>query len=247
MGAGRVLQWRRHRMRTAHKPIVIRTDDPREVPLYTLADAAAYLRIPPTTLRSWIKGRTYPTRNGRKFFAPLMEAADPVRGLLSFSNLAEAHVLQATRDRDVPVPIVRSAIDYIQEHWPSRHPLITKEFYRFGKQLFVKVIEESMEEELDVNVSRGGQLGLKRVLDKCLERLERDDTGYPVRIFPLGTKHLVMDVKVAAGQPVIKNTRLLAHFLWRRNEAGDSVRDLAKAYKLKRSDVEEAIKHFRAA
>lgn len=249
--SGRVLRWRRQRARmpkkTKAKIVVGGSNDPREVPLYNLTDAAQYLGIPATTLRNWTSGRSYPTRSGRKFFEPLIEPADPVRGLLSFWNLAEAHVLQATRDKDIPIPTVRNAIDYIREHWPSKHPLITKEFHRFGKQLFVKEIERELNEELAVNVSRHGQLGITKILNQCLERLERDESGYPVRIFPLGTKRLVLDVQVASGQPVIKNTRLLASVLWSRNKAGDSVSDLAKAYRLKQSDVKEAIEHFRAA
>jgi uncharacterized protein (DUF433 family) len=232
-------------MKKTPKPVVIHPDDPREVPLYNLTDAAQYLGIPVTTLRSWTKGRTYPTKQGRKIFRPLIELADPHRGLMSFANLAEAHVLQATRDKDIPIPHVRRAIDYIGEHWPSRHPLIAREFLRFGKQLFVREIEKNLDSR--VNVSKSGQLGLTKILDQCLERLERDDTGYPIRIFPLGTKRLVLDVHVASGQPVIKNTRLLAGFLWRRNKAGDSIEELAKAYRLRRSDVKEAIQHFQAA
>ena len=241
-----VLQWQRVRMKKPAKPHVLHTDDPRETPLYNITEAAVFLGIPVTTLRSWTRGRTYPTKRGRRFFKPLISPADPHRVLLSFANLAEAHVLQATRDKDIPIPNVRQAIDYINEHWPSRHPLITKEFFRFGKQLFVKLLEGEIEAP-DINVSRGGQLGLKKVLDKCLERLERDETGYPVRIFPLGTKRLVLDLNVAAGQPVIKDTRLLAAALWGRNQAGDSIADIAKAYRLKQSDVKEAIQHFRAA
>ena len=245
---GTVLQWRRpSRMKEHRKPIEIRPNDPRETPFYTLAEAATYLGIPATTLRSWTRGRYYPTRSGRKFFAPLIEPADAKHCLLSFANLAEAHVLQATRDRDIPIPAVRAAIDYVKEHWPSAHPLITKEFHRFGKQLFVKVLVDGVDGAVGVNVSRGGQLGLKKILDQCLERLERDDTGYPIRIFPLGTKRLVMDVNVASGQPVIKNTRLLASVLAGRNKAGDSVPQLARAYRLKQSDVKEAIAHFKTA
>jgi uncharacterized protein (DUF433 family) len=221
-------------------------EDHREVPAYNLSEAAVYLGIPLTTLRSWIKGRTYPTSQGEKFFAPLIEPADPIHSVLSFANLAEAHVLQATRDQDIPIPNVRVVMDYVQQQWPSRHPLISKEFYRFGKQLFVKMLEGDAD-SLPVNASKAGQIGLKAILDECLERLERDSTGYPIRIFPLRTKHLVLDVNVASGQPVIKNTRLLASVLFSRNKAGDSVGDLAVAYGLQEDDVEEAIKHFRAA
>ena len=132
-------------------------EDPREIPTYNLSEAGVYLGIPATTLRSWTKGRTYPTSQGEKFFAPLIDPADPVHCLLSFAHLAEAHVLQATRDQDIPIPNVRVVMDYVQEQWPSRHPLITKEFYRFGKQLFVKMLEDDAD-SLPVNATKAGQI-----------------------------------------------------------------------------------------
>ena len=44
--------------------------DPRDVPMYRLAEAAGLLRVPVTTLRSWTKGRDYEARGGRRRFLP---------------------------------------------------------------------------------------------------------------------------------------------------------------------------------
>jgi hypothetical protein len=71
--------------------------DPRELAIYTPADAALYLGIKRSTLASWIYGRYYNTTKGRVFFEPLIKPADVENRLLSFFNLAEAHVLAATR------------------------------------------------------------------------------------------------------------------------------------------------------
>lgn len=243
MGFGRILSWRpRKQMTEQHAASEIATSDPREVPLYNLTEASLYLRIPTSTLRSWTRGRAYPTRHGSKFFEPLIELADEAAGLMSFANLAEAHVLQATRDKNIPVPRVRAALDYVQQHWPSRHPLITADFHHFGKELFLKQIESD-----PINASRLGQLGMKPILDELLERLERDSTGYPIRIFPIKTQRLVLDIHVASGQPVIRGTRIQARNLWSRRMAGDSVPKLAASYGLSEGDVEEAIRHFNAA
>jgi len=34
--------------------------DPRESPVYSIPEAAHYLRIPPAMLRAWVVGRYYP-------------------------------------------------------------------------------------------------------------------------------------------------------------------------------------------
>src|ERR1035438_2534586 len=97
--------------------------DSRDLPLYTQADAACYLGIHPNTLHPWLWGRVYPTATGRVPFLPIVEPADPEHGLLSFYNLAELHVLAATRYKHkVPFKAVRFAMDTIQKRYPSDHP-----------------------------------------------------------------------------------------------------------------------------
>lgn len=72
--------------------------DPRELPLYSLAEAARHLHLPPATLRSWVFGRTYRLADGREGFSePLIQLPDPEDSRLSFTNLVEAHVLHALR------------------------------------------------------------------------------------------------------------------------------------------------------
>lgn len=61
--------------------------DPRDVPAYSIAEAARYLSLPASTLRRWIV-------TGR-----LSELAYTGRSILSFRNLVEAQGLSARRQR----------------------------------------------------------------------------------------------------------------------------------------------------
>src|SRR5438552_815259 len=90
-------------------------EDPREVPTYSIAEAAHYLGIPLGTLSSWVKGRYYPTGRGKKLFAPIISLPDQKGSLLSFMNLVEAHILDAIRhEHQVPLRKIRSAINYLK-------------------------------------------------------------------------------------------------------------------------------------
>src|SRR5439155_24832812 len=74
--------------------------DPREMPAYSIPEAAHYLQMPPSTLRWWVKGWTYRTDAGERFSPPLLRLPTcPAPGplLLSFVNVVEAHVLDALR------------------------------------------------------------------------------------------------------------------------------------------------------
>ena len=66
--------------------------DPRDIPSYSIGDAARYLRIPPGTIRSWTMGRNYLVTDGEKFFQPLIPIKKQKPRLLSFTNLIEIHI-----------------------------------------------------------------------------------------------------------------------------------------------------------
>jgi len=116
--------------------------NPREQPLYTLKEAAYYLGVKPATLTTWFYGRHYPTiSDPRKPWERVFVPADEEQQLLSFNNLAEAHVLAATRyEHDVPFPSVRDAIKNIATGNPewAKHPLLSSDFLTNGYLLFVK-------------------------------------------------------------------------------------------------------------
>ena len=91
--------------------------DPREMPAYGILEAAHYLRLPSSTLRDWVKGRSYPTEKGQRFSAPLIPLrrpqGDPLA--LSFFNLVEAHVLGALRrEHHVSMAKVREALTFLE-------------------------------------------------------------------------------------------------------------------------------------
>jgi hypothetical protein len=48
-------------------------DDIYNIPAYPVTDAARYLRIPLATLRTWLKGRSYLTKDGQQAFEPLAQ------------------------------------------------------------------------------------------------------------------------------------------------------------------------------
>jgi DNA-binding transcriptional regulator YiaG len=63
--------------------------DAREVAAYTVGEAAHYLGVPKSTLRSWFAGQ--------RGFRAVIKPADAKALGLSFTNLVEAYVLTAIR------------------------------------------------------------------------------------------------------------------------------------------------------
>jgi uncharacterized protein (DUF433 family) len=226
--------------RRSHEPTNV-----RELPAYSIAEAAHYLRMPTATLRSWVLGRYYPTGQGQKFFPPILEIPDRRRPRLSFINLVEAHVLDAIRrDHEVALKHVRTALAFLAKQQPhSRHPLAEQDFVTDRVHLFIERYGQL------INISRDGQLAMRAVLDAYLERIERDAKGLPVRLFPFTRRRtldepraVVIDPTVSFGRPVLIGTGIPTAVIAERYKAGDSMDDLAADYGRTRLEIEEAVR-----
>jgi uncharacterized protein (DUF433 family) len=219
--------------------------DQREWPLYSLAELSYFLGVPKTTLHSWTRRRT--DKRGRVSEA-LIVPAEPKEALFSFYNLIEAHILSVTtRVHKVRVSAIRRALSELeaQNLATGVHPLLSREFYTDGKDLFVMMIERT------VNLSRGGQLALKPILDQYLERIERDENFRPKKLFPSRQDKVVaITPSVSSGRPIIDGTGIPVSSIWSRYKAGDSIEFIADDYDIAMTQVEGAIsyiEHLKAA
>ncbi|MDE0058119.1 MAG: DUF433 domain-containing protein [Defluviicoccus sp.] len=217
-----------------------RTDDPRELPAYTISEAAHYLSLPAATIRYWSVGR-----DGH---APLIAAPEGSPTLLSFLNLAELHVLAAIRrTHEVKMRSIREAIRYLAEHAKrradKRHPLIGRDLESDGLDLFSERYGEL------VNIGRAGQTAMRDVMSAALRRIDRDPGGIPIKLYPFTRPALddapsivVIDPSLSAGRPVIAGTGLATQVIAERYKAGESVQALAEDYGLKDAEIDAAIR-----
>lgn len=231
--------------------------DRRDVPRYGIKEASRCLGMSVATLDSWVNGRKYPTTSGQRFFKPLIELT--ASGSLSFYNLVEAHILLSTRRKHrVEMPAIRRALDYVRKTYPSPHPLLSENFLTDGRDLFIKKILGATAQEQTINVSSWGQLGLGPILDFYLRRVERDDKGWPIRLFPIRTswsgdlttdppRVVVIDPAVSSGRPVVNGTGVMAEVIFGRFNTGEGIESIAADYGLKVSQIEEAIRYAPAA
>ncbi len=220
--------------------------DPRELALYTPADASCYLGIHPQTLGTWLWGRTYPTAAGDRFFAPLIEPADIDNKLLSFFNLAELHVLAATRyNHNVSIKAVRAAMDTILEKYPSNHPLLSRDFKTNGKDLFVQRLDENE------NLSTPWQLNFKIIMDNFLEHVISDEHDLVKKIFPLiagqpDDRIISITYGISSSQPVVDGAGVPVWLIHNRYMAGEPQDSIADDFDIPLSKIQRAIDYGRA-
>jgi len=218
--------------------------DPRDIPTYTIPDAARYLRIPAGTVRSWTVGRSYPVTEGKRFFEPLIAVTQQTPRLLSFTNLIEIHVLRAIRKHHkIQLDKVRTALDFLEAQLKVTHPLAHEEFRTDGISLFIERYGTL------INASAQGQTQLKAVLTQHLERIEPDDSGLAIKLYPFtrsdeahNPRIVVIDPRIAFGRLVIDGTGIPTSIIAERYKAGDSLQDLTEDYDCDLSQIEEAIR-----
>jgi uncharacterized protein (DUF433 family) len=234
--ATRVFLWREPARNQQLKGALLRLqEDPRETPIYSVSEAASYLRVPRSTLRHWLK-----TGKSRA----VIEAAEPNESLLSFYNLLEAHVVKVAIERDAWLQRIRAGVERLRERAPeSRHPLLEHELWTAGgyRDVFVKTVAGEIE-----NISRGGQLEFRKLLSRYLSRIDKDESGlYQLR--PYGFQHIALNHRVSGGRPSVKGTGILVEMIASRHRAGETVTALAHDYEISTADVRDAIRYSSAA
>lgn len=195
-----------------NRPDPYRGKDPREIPLYGIAEAAHHIHLPTATLRSWVDGRTYKLADGTKGFSPpLIDRPDAEDPRLSFNNLVEAHVLRALRvEHHVPMGHVRKALDYAQRECGIDRLLIRRE--KILGAFLRRVVRDA--EGLPLRLYPG----------KSEERMV-----------------VAIDPRISYGRPSIARKGVSTAFLAKRFNAGETVEDLADSYGLTEEEVKEAI------
>jgi uncharacterized protein (DUF433 family) len=208
--------------------------DPRDIPAYTIPEAAHYLCIPKATLRAWVLGQTG--------FEHVIDLPHPESHLLSFYNLAEAHVLRSLRTTHaIQLPRIRKALNYVKRKFGWKRPLIQQEFKTDGLHLFVERLGQV------IVASEAGQLALREVM-MHLERLEWEH-NIAARLYPFtrtdpheAPKSVIIDPRHSFGRPILRNARVATAIIAERYKAGESIQALADDYGCTHLDIEEGIR-----
>jgi hypothetical protein len=210
------------------------TNDSRNQPAYTLAEAARYLKLPVATLRAWTLGRRYPTTRGKSHFHPLIHPASGKPPVLSFWNLIEAHVLRALRtEHGVSVKALRQAVEFAGKKLRIERLLLRPELCSDAGEVFLDRYGEL------IDLSASGQLAMRQVLQAHLKRVTWDEARFPIRLHPFVVGEaagpempIAIDPRISFGRPVVIRRGISTAAIVARIDAGEGVADLAGDYQL---------------
>lgn len=217
--------------------------NPRTLPAYSLVDAARCIGAHPATLRTWFKGRSYPTKSGPRRSPHLLVSAAP--DALSFLNLVQAHVVQGIRKRyNIPMHRVRRALAYLHESMGSLDLLASAQFYHDTEHLLLKVQDRL------ISLSERGQAVSEEVLKQYLHRIEYGPDQFAARLYPFlhtptgvyEPRHIMIDPTVAFGKPCLKRLGIKTEVIADRFLTGEAIEDLLADYGAQPDEIQEAIR-----
>lgn len=216
-------------------------------PSYRGSEAARLLALPISTVNAWCFGQAYKNSHGdSKRFQAIITPASARRRLLSFANLCELHILGTIRRHHrVTLPKVRSALKYVRNQLAIERPLLDQAFQTNGVALFVEHAGQLL------NVSAAGQAAMRGEFEVALSRIHRNDSGQPVRLFPLSRpsspsttqpRVVAIDPRVGFGRPIVAPAGVRTEVIADRFAAGDSPAEMAEDYGVNESDILEALR-----
>lgn len=107
--------------------------------IYTEAEAALILTMPPSTLHYWLEGKAY----RGKTYAPVIRHEPTGLKDVTWAEFIEAGLLRQYRKADIPLPELRFFILSLREKFDTPYPLAHARPLTLGKSLVMEAQSET--------------------------------------------------------------------------------------------------------
>lgn len=214
------------------------------LPLYTVGDAARYLRLPRQTLTYWVD----PHKNRHPLVTTIGERRRN-QPSVPFVGFTEAYVASVFhRVHGLKWSYIRKALGRIQSRTGLEHALASKLLYTDGAQIVVDESLDTSEDEAQAMLlveAVSDNYVFTDVIRDYLKRIEYAPDGWVQQIV-LPTEEPVAAVTPykAYGQPLTLRGGARIVDILDRFEGNESFREIAEDFGLPSEDVEEVIRAF---
>lgn len=223
-------------------------DDVRfDVPLYTVAEAARFLGVPPTTFSNWARGYTATFSNRKPVVGePIVTAVSADRNYprVPFVGLAEGMVIAAFRRAGVSLQHIRKAVAVIQAELGLDHALASSRLYTDGAVILYAYAEQEDEELAGLTEVVSRQQVFSAVVAEYLSRIAYGADGWAATLVSPATARPVVTVDPARsfGQPIFIRGAGRVEDVIDRWRGGDALADVAEDFGVPLEDVEDALR-----
>lgn len=211
---------------------------------YSVAQAGRLARTSAPNVRRWLLGYEAPGHRMEPVFGSKDPQASPLA--VSFLELTELIVVARFRQGEVsgrPIKLsrLRDAHEFARRELGLPYPFATLKLREFGGHI-LHTFETAHPGPGHLALDLHGNYVLPHFVEEELDLFDFEDE-FASRWFPAGReRRIVVDPRLAGGQPTILGTGVTADIVRRRFEAGEKMDTLADDFDLEIADVEEAIR-----
>lgn len=224
-----------------------------ETPLYSVAETARIVDVPPTTLATWAKGYVRRPKHAAEVTGdPVITYFSPQRRnepTVPFVGLAEALVLAAIRRSGVPMQRIRPALLALEREIGLDHVLASHRLYTDGAEVLFDYGEARRETSdgdaaLELVAVRNGQHVFTPVIESYLQRIDYAPDGYARLIHLPAYRHadVVADPERSFGSPIFARGGARVADVLQRFWAGDTLEELAADYRVPSEQLEDVLR-----
>jgi len=221
-----------------------------DLPMYTVAEAARALDVPPTTLSTWAFGyvRKPSGRREHRGEAVVTAFPDALGPSIPFVGLAEGMVLAAVRQSGVSLQRVRPALAVLGSEMGIAHALASKRLYTDGAELLFDHAAQLPSDEGDavreLVVIRSGQRVFSEIIEAYLHRIEYGTDGYArlIRLPAYERAEVVADPDRAFGQPIFARGGARVSDVLDRFWSGDDIQTLSEEFGIPKPEIEDVLR-----
>jgi uncharacterized protein (DUF433 family) len=222
------------------------------VGLYSVAEAARYLDVPGSTLRTWTHGyRQHRAGRPDVMGAPILTIV-PGTGahgaVVPFIGLAEGLVLAALRGSGVSLQRIRPALARLGSDLGLEHALASRRLYSDGAEVLFDYADDADPDTAravrNLVVVRNGQRVFNEVVESYLRRFEFGEDGYPslIELPAYDVAEVVVDPRRGFGQPIFRRGGARLEDALSLFRSGESLETVADEYGIPLDQFEDAVR-----
>lgn len=222
------------RVPTIAQPEPLAPDDPRSLPLFTIGEAAKYLGLSYTTLRSWVRPDA-----GKPLVYSFPKEGNYAS--IPFVGFAEAFVLAAAKRHGLKPRNIREGVEAVRKDIGLDYALATRRLLMDKTELLLSYALDPGE---DLTVARNRQLQMTETVKHDLRLITygSDELAETIQLPLFKKTKVIVDPREAFGQPIVERTGTRVRDILALWWAEEDIRDIAYDFELESDEVEDIVR-----
>ncbi|MCZ2458584.1 MAG: DUF433 domain-containing protein [Chitinophagales bacterium] len=178
-------------------------------------------------------------KSGKKNYASWGQGRNKV---VHFYTLIEFYVFYQLRKQGLSAQSISKSREIIAEELGTQYPFASSIILTDGRKILYKI------DDRIINADKTKQLNFVSIIEEFCKQIDFEKNHLALRYWPLGKeKNIVVDPHHQLGQPIVKNTNILAETLYRMHKAGETPAFIASLYNVSENDVASSVEFFNKA